>query len=297
MLKRAPGIAFVITAALTASAAGRGAQLAAWDRCPINLLNSVQQTQGATLPASYDVVSIKLESQDSPAVGIRYTPTGFEAYAVTLTDLVRAAYGLPDAQLVKGSSNLKLKYHIVAKLNDADASTMRSLSPEELSSERQRLLQAMLADRFALAVHHTTTQLPIYSLEVAKRGLKLQQVTPTTSGSSALSQRTSSSFFSNGRIMGVFSMEQLAHNLTLMHRLNLDGGSRTVVDDTGLSGKYIVDLAWTGPSDSRPPMLSSSTEVYGSVTSALEQAGLRLVPKTIEADSIVIDHANAPTLD
>jgi hypothetical protein len=113
-----------------------------------------QQRQGAGLPSSYDVVSIKLESQDPAAVGLRYTATGFEAYAVTLTDLIKEAYGLPDVRLVKGASNIKLKYHVVAKLSDVDANSSRSLSVKELSTERQVLLQRMLADRFALAVHH-----------------------------------------------------------------------------------------------------------------------------------------------
>jgi uncharacterized protein (TIGR03435 family) len=253
-----------------------------------------QQRQGAALPSSYDVVSIKLESQDPPSVGIRYTATGFEAYAVTLTDLIKEAYGLPDVRLVKGAANIKPKYHVVAKLSDSDANTLRSLSAKELAEERQRLLQAMLADRFALAVHHTKSPLPIYSLEVAKRGLKLQEVTP---GSGGAAQLKADSFISDGRIMGVFSMERLAHNLSLMHKLNWGGSDRTVVDDTGLSGNYIVDLAWTGPSVSRPPMVSATTEVYGSVNSALAQVGLRLAAKTVDADSVVVDHANVASLD
>jgi uncharacterized protein (TIGR03435 family) len=97
--------------------------------------------------------------------------------------------------------------------------------------------------------------------------------------------------------MGVFSMEQLAHILSLTHKFNLEGSDRTVVDNTGLSGEYIVDLAWTGPSDSRPAELSANTEVYGSVNSALDQAGLRLVSKIIDTDSVVVDHANMASLD
>jgi uncharacterized protein (TIGR03435 family) len=256
-----------------------------------------QQGQSVALPNAYDVVSIKLQSQDPPAMGIRYTPTGFEAYAVTLTDLIKEAYGLPDWRLVKGAANIKPKYHIVAKLSDTDANTLRSLSPEELAAERQRLLRAMLAERFALSVHHERSPLPIYSLEVGKRGVKLQEVRSGSASASNASQLNANSFFAEGRIMGVFSMERLAHDLSLMHKLNSDGSDRTVVDDTGLSGRYIIDLAWTGPSVSRPPELSTTTEVYGSVNSALEQVGLRLVAKTVDADSVVVDHASEASLD
>ena len=256
-----------------------------------------QQGLSVALLSSYDVVSIKLEREDPPSIGIRYTATGFEGYAVTLTDLIKEAYGLPDVRLVKGAANIKPKYHVVAKLSDSDANTLRALSAKELSMERQRLLQAMLADRFALVVHHARSPLPIYSLEVGKRGVKLQEVTSGTAGASNASQLNADSFFADGRIMGVFSMERLAHVLSLMHKLNSDGSDRTVVDDTGLGGKYIVDLAWTGPSVSRPPMVSATTEVYGSVNSALEQAGLRLVAKTIDTDSVVVDNANVASLD
>lgn len=250
-----------------------------------------------TVPTSYDVVSIKLESQDPPAIGIRYTETGFEAYAVTLVDLIKAAYGLPDVRLVKGASKIELKYHIMAKLTDSDAATLRALSPQELSTERQLLLQAVLASRFQLAVHHANSPLGIYSLQVAKRGLKLQSVTMGDGGNSTASQTGAESFFSEGRIVGVFSMGRLAHILSLMRDLSSDGVDRMVVDDTGLSGQYRIDLAWTGPSVTRPTMVSQTTEVYGSVSSALDQAGLRLVSKTIDADSIVVDHASPASPD
>jgi hypothetical protein len=44
-------------------------------------------------------------------------------------------------------------------------------------------------------------------------------------------------------------------------------------------------------------MVSSDTEVYGSAEAAMEHVGLRLVPKTIEADSVAVDHAGTPNLD
>lgn len=250
-----------------------------------------QQVQGRAVPSSYDVVSIRLESEDPPAIGIRYTATGFEAYAVTLTDLVKESYGLPDARLVKGAANFKTKYHIVAKLSENDMDVMRLLSREQAVTERQKLLQSMLADRFQVAVHHEKSPLAIYSLEVSAHGLKLQAVTPEAAKDSG------GTFFANGRIKGVLSMEQLAHIFSLSRRVDSDASDRTVVDGTGLRGQYPIDLAWTGVDGRQPPMVSADTEVYGSATAALEQVGLRLVPKTIDVDSIVVDHAVAPDLD
>ena len=43
---------------------------------------------------------------------------------------------------------------------------------------RERMLQALLADRFKLTIHRETKELPIYSLVVAKGGPKLQEAKP-----------------------------------------------------------------------------------------------------------------------
>lgn len=252
-----------------------------------------QPPQSAVGPAAYDVVSIKLESPDAQANGFRYSPTGFEAYGVTLTDIVKEAYALPDARLVKGASIVKPAYHIVAKFSAPDMEVMRSLPPARVTQIRQRLLQAVLKDRFQVTVHHTSSQLPIYSLEAAKSGLKLQQVAPEPANAP---QEKKEAFFAPGRIKGVFSMEQLAHILSLSSKVNSDASDRRVFDNTGLKNRYVFDLAWTDTSG-QPPPVSKDVEIYSSASSALEQAGLHLVPRTIHADTIVIDHAAAPTLD
>jgi uncharacterized protein (TIGR03435 family) len=243
--------------------------------------------------ASYEVVSIKLEAPDPQANGFRYTPTGFEAYGVTLTDIVREAYGLPDPRLVKGASMVKPAYHIVAKFSEPDMEAMRSLPPATATQVRQRLLQAILKDRFQATVHHTSNQLPIYSLEVNKSGLKLQEIRPESANAS---QEKKGTFFAHGRIKGVFSMEQLARILSFSAKVGSDASDRRVFNNTGLKGLYMFDLAWTDASG-QPPPDSKDVEIYSSASSALEQAGLRLVPKTIDADSVVVDHAATPSLD
>lgn len=260
----------------------------------VAILAPAQQPPAAPGPASYDVVSIKLESPDTTGNGFRYTPTGFEAYGVTLTDIVKEAYGLPDTRLVQGASTVKPAYHIVAKLSEKDIEAMRSLPPATATQVRQRLLRDILTDRFQATVHRTTGPLPIYSLEVAKSGLKLQEVAPEPADAT---QSRKQAFFAPGRIQGAFSMEQLARILTLSRKVASDASDRKVVDNTGLKGRYLFDLAWTSASGDQPRGISAGTEIYNSASSALEQVGLRLVPKTIDADAVVVDHATAPNLD
>ncbi len=69
------------------------------------------------------------------------------------------------------------------------------------------------------------------------------------------------------------------------------------MDDTGVKGQFQFDLSWDTASRSEEER-NQDAVVYGSLGSALiNQAGLRLVPKKIQADAIVVDHAEAPTLD
>lgn len=252
-------------------------------------------------PASYDVVSIELERPDVGENGFRYTSMGFEAYDVTLSDIVRAAYGLSDPKLVTGASGIKATFHIVAKLSPSDVDAMQSLTPAELAIERQQLLQGILKDRFHAVVHHTTSRLKIFSLEVSSGGLKLQEIsTEVSSGhmvDATVSKLQSQTFFADGRIKGIFSMAQLAHILSASAKVGSDASDRSVVDDTGLKGRYIFDLAWTSASGHPPPSVTSDTEVYGSAPSALDAMGLRLVPREVDADGIVIDRATMPDIE
>lgn len=70
-------------------------------------------------------------------------------------------------------------------------------------------------------------------------------------------------------------------------------GSRTVIDQTGLNGKYDFTLKWssefaaTGQPSDEPSLL----------TAIQEQLGLKLVPTKGPVEVIVIDHIEKPTVD
>jgi uncharacterized protein (TIGR03435 family) len=72
----------------------------------------------------------------------------------------------------------------------------------------------------------------------------------------------------------------------------------TVVDETGLSGEFDIELDWlpdTDPSSlSGPPTQVDGVSIF---TAVQEQLGLKLEPKKGPVDVIVIDHAEKPTPD
>jgi hypothetical protein len=94
-----------------------------------------------------------------------------------------------------------------------------------------------------------------------------------------------------------------AGGVTMQNLANGIGGAfglRTrVVDDTGLVGRFDFDLHWTpdrpASADSGNPAAISE---WPSIFTAFEdQLGLKLVPRRMEVEVLVIDHAERPTED
>jgi uncharacterized protein (TIGR03435 family) len=159
---------------------------------------------------------------------------------------------------------------------DADAAVaLEKLPTMERWKQSQLMLQALLADRFALKVHHETKDLPIYELTVAKGGCKMKQTAPDSSGGNAV--------YSSGKITAhSVSVESLAVNLSFTV-------GRVIVNKTGLEGGYDLTLEYApdgaDASDKRPSIF----------TALEEQLGLKLVPAKGPVDVIVVDHVERPS--
>ena len=131
------------------------------------------------------------------------------------------------------------------------------------------MLQTLLADRFALAIHRETRQLPVYSLVIAKSGSKLQQ------GDAA------SPNFSTGTtsLRGTMDTAALAGHLTATLE-------RTVIDNTGLKGTWEFSLTWVPEDQTDGPSIFTAVQ---------EQIGLRLESTKGPVQVLVIDSAERPS--
>jgi uncharacterized protein (TIGR03435 family) len=137
------------------------------------------------------------------------------------------------------------------------------------------MLQALLADRFKLKVHHINKDLPVYNLVVGKNGPKLKE-----SGAGAK--------FSMVTRTGKQSNRITASHATMTNLLSqLYFAGRPVFDKTGLTGAYDFEIEFADPSatDSSSPSLFTAVQ---------EQLGLKLEPGVAPFDTIVIDHAEKP---
>jgi uncharacterized protein (TIGR03435 family) len=232
-----------------------------------------QNTPAPTL--RYDAVTIKPD--DSGNSFWRHTPDGFSTGGMPATNLIRAAFGLlMDDQIVGLPAWAKSEQLAIQAKMDADtAAAFGKLPPMDQWKQSQLMMQAMLADRFALKVHHETKDLPIYVLTVGKGGSRMKQTGPNTAGGNAS--------YSSGKVSahGV-SVDNFVMNLSFMV-------GRVVVNKTGLDGGYdfTLDYAPDGadPADTRPSIF----------TALEEQLGLKLEPARGPVDVIVVDHIERPT--
>src|SRR5579872_3867094 len=113
-------------------------------------------------PISY-VASVKPNNAVDARTLSEYSPGGrFNATAITVVSLLRIAYRIQPYQLVGGPAWISTRrYDIAVKAEDQPAPS------------QQVLLQAMLKDRFQLAVHNETRDLPVFALVVARSDGKL----------------------------------------------------------------------------------------------------------------------------
>jgi uncharacterized protein (TIGR03435 family) len=144
------------------------------------------------------------------------------------------------------------------------------------------MLQALLADRFKLVAHTETRNLPVYALVVGKGGVRMKE---TTGAARAEYHLTVS-----GRNYRVVSNAATADDIVSAVANSFP--DRPVIDRTGLTGRYVLDLTYTPTirSNSEP-----SPEDITIFTAVREQLGLRLNPTTAPVSVMVVDHIEKPS--
>src|SRR5882724_1989156 len=148
------------------------------------LIAVVTRGQDAASPTpAYEVASIKPTKSASGnrffRMGFSYTPDGLTAENVTVLMLVQSAYGVNKDRMsgIPDWFNTE-HYDIDAKMDAESAEALKKLDKDQLKIVRQKMLQALLAERFKLTVRTETKDLPIYNLVIAKSGLKMQESKP-----------------------------------------------------------------------------------------------------------------------
>ena len=149
-------------------------------------------------------------------------------------------------------------------------------------TQLQAMFRKVLAERFGLKIHREQRLMPVFALTVGKGGSKMSV---NASDPNGLPNQHGS--HGSGWVMYQYkntSMPELALML-------LGWVDRPIVDQTGLKGRYDLQLKWTtddahSADPDAPP---------GLFTAIQEQAGLKLEPVKAQADVLVVDAVGRPS--
>ena len=243
-------------------------------------------------PPAFDVISVKPNKSSLGAYGLvttEFTADGFRGTNVPVHSLLLQAYGLHEGEIIGepawASSEV---FDIEAKVAGPDVAAFTKLD----SNQRQAMLQQVLAERFKLATHRETRDLPVYALSVAKGGPKLKE--------SAIDPSVPASARRGGGVrmsMGMISANEctISYFLSMLSRQL----GRTILDRTGLTSNYDFTLRWNpdnGTSAASNPPEGSQADALPSIFTALqEQLGLKLESTKAPASVLVVDHLEKPS--
>jgi uncharacterized protein (TIGR03435 family) len=221
----------------------------------------------------FDVASIRANPDRSDPTFV-VNPGGLIYSRVSLSDCIEAAYGVKPYQISGPEWLRRENFDITAKADGTHS-----------KDEIMQMLQALLADRFKLALHHELKEQPVYALVPGKNGAKLRRsegegqfsMGPAAGGIGF--QKTSMSEFA-GRFLSVVPMI-----------------GRPVLDKTGLPGLYdfTLQLNPTANGDAGAIKRAAVEEGFSLFAYALDQLGLRLESERASIDFLVVDHVERPT--
>lgn len=212
--------------------------------------------------------------------GGRITVTNY-----TLKMLIHESYGIPEFRILGGPKWAgEDRFSIVAKppANSKSANVTPANPKLPPPVEELLMVRALLTDRFRLIVHEETKEGPMLVLVVGSQGAKLtaarnKDAFPVVGyGRTGVAERPDFMHGENAS-MGLFAK-----------RLSVDI-ERPVLDQTALNGTFDFEFEYARN-------LSESAE-GPSLFGAIQQLGLKLIPKKGPVLHLVIDHAEKPAVN
>lgn len=251
---------------------------------------------------SFEVATIRPSGGSSLMPNMRVSPSNFSAEHYSLKRLIKWAYKIKsDDQLFGGPSWMDSEFFdIRAKASDPEIEAMNALSFEQKAEQSRLMVQSLLAERFRLRVTFKTEVLPVYALVIAKDGTKLKQVDdpiipqpgmPPPEGAHLprIGPTGRNQYTATAWTMGL-----MADWLSSFDEV----GNHVVVDETGLKGSYDFVLNGVSTSNDLPPgvtMVSPDESTTSLFTALQKQLGLKLEPRKVPVEVLVIEHVEKPS--
>src|SRR5665213_1263552 len=268
----------------------------------------------------FEVASVKPDKSGAMNRMINMPADRFEATNVPLQTLVAMAYGEPGPppQALANDRISGGPSWMTTDLFDIIAKAGGDTPPGPAgASQKLQMLRSLLTERFKLAVHHETRTAPIYVLMLArsdgKLGPNLQrsdvdcQALAAARGTAPPLPPVPGDRPPCGAMVGIGPVAMLragAQTMPALANMLSRMTGRIVMDRTGLSGAFDVDVRFNGEDLAglppppagidRPAPAADAVSLY---TALQEQLGLKLDSQRASIDVVVIDHAEQPTED
>jgi uncharacterized protein (TIGR03435 family) len=224
----------------------------------------------------FEVASVKPARPGVTGRSFTQSPGGtLTTSNATVKMLIAFAYQVMPEQILGGPSWLE---------SDGFDIEAKGAGPKITQSQFREMIQSLLKERFQLAAHRATKELPIYALVQTRNGAKLVEARDENS-------EVSMRIEGPGKMTGVkATMSMLAS--TLSRPLQ-----RKVIDETGLKGSYSFELLFVPERKPGAPGAETAPESDGpSIFTALqEQLGLSLKPGRGPVEVVVVDRAGRPS--
>jgi uncharacterized protein (TIGR03435 family) len=320
-------LALIFSVCIAATRTNAQSAVAQTPNTPLN--PDWQAAEGGKM--AFDAASVKQNKSGLPPSGDMpksnfplgpgdlYYPNGglFTATNLPVSVYIGFAYKMSNNQM-------KVLLPLLPKWATTDRFDIQARAEGNPGKDQMRLMmQSLLADRFKIAVHTETRQLPVFALLLVKPGKTGPQLQPHPNDAScsmtppptasrdspAQPSPTVAGGFpatcgglvelqpsAAGRVN--FGARNVPISLLAVSLTGWGNLDRPILDQTGLSGPFDYHLEWTpqfeGPV---PPDATFQPDPTGPtfLEALKEQFGLKLEPQTGPVDVIVVDHLEHPS--
>ena len=264
-----------LSAGRSVSAVGRGVRMPSLlARCVLIVLGfacaetlHAQSQAPSAAPLAFEVASIKpsgdvtadARAGKMPHVGMKVDVQRVDIGYFTLVQLISYAYKVKPYQIAGPDWMKSAHWDIAATLPDGAS---KDQIPE--------MMQALLADRFKLVVHHDRKDMPVLAMEVGKNGVKMAPSPPDPPETKATDEKGTTTYDTgNGKVqvkttgrMGEGGTTQISGGPAGNVKMSMNNGvmhmesskvtmaslsqqltgllGEPVIDQTGLKGTFVV---------------------------------------------------------
>ena len=283
-------------------------------------VNLLAQVSAPAESPKFEVASVRPNTSGDNKQMLQILPGGrYNGINIPPRLLIMNSYGLQPQQLVGAPDWISSeRFDIVAK---AEGELGPPVSRDGTPSKLQLMIRALLEERFKLKVHREPREVPIYTLVLARPDGRLGSgLTVSTADCEALAaarrgggpppevpkpgERPQC-----GARVGFGELTAGGQPLLELVSLLSATVGRSVVDRTGLTGRYDITLRWTpdrvlqraAGAPAGDPIRVNGVDIDPngpSIFTALqEQLGLKLESERGTVEALVIDHIERPTPD